>query len=266
MSSREQERKKINKIAITVLIIFLLLCLIGGLGYYIFHLYNGYLADRTTDDMLQYIQPEAQMIPQTGETEELPENPIDFKSLKERNDEVYAWIYVPNTDVNHPVVQSKVDDNYYLNKSIDKTYLFAGMIYSQSCNNLDFYDPVTVLYGHNMNNGTMFASLHNFQDKNFFDENELFYVYTEKYIFTYKIISAYKADNRHIMNSYDFNDFDQRREFHQMILDPDSLVKNTRPDTELNDFSKILVLSTCIGDKRSRYLVCGVMIDDQKTQ
>lgn len=263
MSSRENERRNVNKIAILILIILLLLCFLAGLGYYIFHWYGGLAADETYGQLVDSIKSE-QVIQQ--EEKELPVNPIDFKSLKEKNDEVYAWIEVPNTKVNYPVVQSKVDDNYYLNRSIDKKYLFAGMIYSQSCNTLDFYDPVTVLYGHNMNNGSMFASLHKFQDEEFFKNNDIFYVYTENYILTYKIISAFKFDNRHIMNSFDFNDLNQRREFQSIVKNPDSLVKNVREDVELNDYSKILVLSTCIGSRRSRYLVCGVMISEEKTQ
>ena len=262
MSSRESERKKVNKIAILVLIIFLLLCLLGVLGYYIFNWYGGIAAGKTYGDLLDSVKSE-----QSVQAEkELPVNPIDFESLKEKNDEIYAWIEVPNTKVNYPIVQSKVDDNFYLRRSIDKKYLFAGTIFSQSCNNLDFYDPVTLLYGHNMPDGSMFGSLHSFQDTQFFKENDIFYIYTEKYILTYKIISAFKFDNRHIMNSFDFNDLEQRSSFHQMILNPDSLVKNVRENVKLNDYSKVVVLSTCFGDRRSRYLVCGVMISDEKTQ
>lgn len=260
MSSRENDRKKANRIAIIILIIFLLLCLFGGLGYLVFHWYGGYAANKTYDDLLSFVEEETEV------AEELPENPINFASLKAKNDEVYAWIKIPNTKINYPIVQSKVDDNFYLNRSIDKTYLFAGMIYSQSCNSLDFYDPVTVLYGHNMNNGSMFANLHKFQNADFFNKNDTFYVYTQTHILTYKVVSAFKYDNRHIMNSYDFRDSAQLEEFQNTVLDPESLLKNVRSDVELNEYSKLLVLSTCIGDKRSRYLVCGVMIDDEKTK
>ncbi len=232
--------------------------MIFGLGYTVFNWYNGHLAEKSYEEL----QSDSQRVTE----ENLAENPIDFTSLKSRNDEVYAWIKIPNTKINYPIVQSRVDDNYYLNKSIDKKYLFAGMIYSQSMNSLDFYDPVTVLYGHNMNNGTMFQNLHKFQDADFFEKNDHFFVYTEHHILTYKIVSAFKYDNRHIMNSFDFNDIDQLADFQNTVTDPDSLLKNVREDVNVNFNSKILVLSTCINDKRSRYLVCGVMIDDEKTK
>lgn len=265
MSTRENERKKANKIAIIILIIFLILCLLGGLGYLFFQWYGGYAAEQSYGNLLGFVDDAVDAAKQEEE-ENLIENPIDFASLKAKNDDVYAWITIPNTKINYPVVQSKEDDNFYLNRSIDKTYLFAGMIYSQSCNSLDFFDPVTVLYGHNMKNGTMFQNLHKFQDAKFFEENDEFYVYTENRIFTYKVVSAFKYDNRHIMNSFDFNDKNQLADFQSTVLNPNSLIKNVRDGIELNEYSKVLVLSTCINDRRARYLVCGVMIDDEKTK
>ncbi len=265
MDARDYKRKKANRIAVLILIIFLLLCLLGGVGYLFFHWYGGYAAEQSYESLMDF----ADEIINEGEKDEeenLAENPIDFASLKAKNEDVYAWINIPNTKINYPVVQSKVDDNFYLNRSIDKKYLFAGMIYSQSCNSLDFFDPVTVLYGHNMKNGTMFQNLHKYQDAKFFDENDEFYVYTENRIFTYKVISAFKYDNRHIMNSYDFNDIEQLTEFQNTVLNPGGFIKNVRSGVELNEYSKILVLSTCINDRRSRYLVCGVMTGDEKTK
>ena len=58
-------------------------------------------------------------------------SPVDLESLHKINDEVYAWLRVPGTHVDYPVVQSTVSDNYYLHRSIYKRYLFAGMIYTQ---------------------------------------------------------------------------------------------------------------------------------------
>lgn len=265
MSTREKQRKKANRIAIIVLIVFLLLCLLGGIGYVIFQWYGGYAAEQSYGNLMDFVD-DAINKGKQDEEENLVDNPIDFAALKEKNDEVYAWIYIPNTKINYPVVQSRVDDNFYLNKSIDKKYLFAGMIFSQSCNSLDFFDPVTVLYGHNMNNGTMFQNLHKFQDAEFFEKNELFYIYTEKHIFTYKVISAFKYDNRHIMNSFDFNDPSQLADFQNTVLNPNSFIKNVRDGIKLNEYSKVLVLSTCINDRRARYLVCGVMVGDEKTK
>ena len=106
------------------------------------------------------------------------ENPIDFASLRVENPDIYAWIYIPDTNVNYPVLQNPTDDSYYLKHDKDGNYSEAGAIYSQLANKTDFSDPVTVLYGHNMNSGGMFATLHYFENKDFFDSHQDMYIYT----------------------------------------------------------------------------------------
>ena len=190
-------------------------------------------------------------------------SPVDLESLIDINSDVYAWIRIPGTHVDYPIAQSSVDDNFYLHKNIHKKYLFAGMIYTQSCNSLDFYDPVTVVYGHNMRSTTMFSTLHYFEDPEFFDSHDTFYIYTRDRMLTYKIISAYKYDNRHIMNTFDFSDPDVLRTFQQNTLEPMSTLRNVREGIELDADSKIVVLSTCMSnDKKSRYLVNGVLVSN----
>lgn len=84
---------------------------------------------------------------------EIPEKDIDFAALKEENSDVYAWIYVPGTNVDYPVLQHPTDDAYYLEHNMDGSKGLPGCIYSESVNTKDFTDPNTVLYGHNMKNG-----------------------------------------------------------------------------------------------------------------
>ena len=127
MGTRENERKKVNKIAITVLVVLLLLCLLGGLGYLVFQWYSGHIAEESYGNLLGFVD-EAVSAGEQDEIDNRPENPIDFASLKAKNDDVYAWIKIPNTKINYPVVQSKVDDNFYLNRSIDKKYLTYSSI------------------------------------------------------------------------------------------------------------------------------------------
>ncbi len=190
-------------------------------------------------------------------------SPVDLEVLHEINSDVYAWIRVPGTHVDYPIAQSTISDNYYLHRSIYKRYLFAGMIYTQSCNNKNFKDPVTVIYGHNMRSTTMFSSLHYFEDSTFFEENDTFYIYTLDRVLTYKIVSAYRYDSRHIMNSFDFSDPTVLRGFQDHTLDPLSTLRNVRDGVELDENSKLVILSTCMSnDKSSRYLVNGVLISD----
>lgn len=192
---------------------------------------------------------------------------INWDKLKEDNKDIYSWIYIPNTNVDYPVVQSSKNeaDDFYLNHNIHKKYEFAGSIYSEKHNSKDYLDPVTVLYGHNMNNGSMFKTLHKFEDRSFFKKNKYIYIYMPNEKLTFKIYAAYVYDDRHILNSFDFSDPDILREYQKYTLNPESIAKNTRK-VSLNKNSKILTLSTCTnGAENTRYLVQGVLIKDEQT-
>lgn len=192
--------------------------------------------------------------------------PVDFSALSSQNSDIYSWIYIPETNVNYPVCQSYVDDNYYLDHDVYGNYSFAGAIYSQVCNNRDFSDRVTVLYGHNMANGSMFANLHRFADSNYFETHDKIYIYTAERKLTYKIVSAFIYDDRHIMNSFDFTDDEQFQNYLDTIQNPRSVNKNVRSGTELSLDDKILTLSTCLNSGEGRYLVNGVLIYDEKIE
>ncbi len=205
------------------------------------------------------------------ETEaELPENPVDFDTLRQQyqNQDIYAWLYVPGTSVNYPVVQPYTeDDNFYLDHNLQKGYEFAGSIFTQKLNSRTFTDPVTVIYGHNMLNGTMFRTLHSFQDATFFEEHSEFYIYTEGHMLTYQIFAAYNYDNRHILNSFNFSDPAVYQSYLDYALNPtNSTKRNVRSGVTLTTEDRIVVLSTCIGNSEQRYLVQGVLMDDTETK
>ena len=197
----------------------------------------------------------------------LQENPIDFEELKKINDDIYAYIKIPGTVIDYPVVQATYeDDDFYLNHDLNKKYKFAGSIYSEKKNSRSFNDRNTVLYGHNMLNGTMFQNLHKFRNKEFFDQNEYIYIYTPGHILTYKICAAYKYDSRHLLNTIDYSDNTVFEDYLNYVKNPTSMMVNKR-EVELNLDSKLITLSTCIGDEKDyRYLVQGVLIKDEPTK
>ena len=102
---------------------------------------------------------------------------IDFAELSSINPDIYAWIRIPDTQIDYPVLQREEDDTYYLRHNSSGRYAFAGSIYTEEANSRDFKDPMTVLYGHNMRDGSMFQNLHFFEDKTFFAEHPEFFIY-----------------------------------------------------------------------------------------
>ena len=136
---------------------------------------------------------------------EIPQKNLDWESLSKENEDIYAWIYIPGTLVDYPIVQHPTDDSYYLNHNIDGSYGKPGCIYTEKINSKDFTNYNTVIYGHNMKNGDMFGSLHDYEDNTFFEENPYVYVYTKENVFVYEIFAAYIASNAHILNTNDFS-------------------------------------------------------------
>jgi sortase B len=192
---------------------------------------------------------------------------INWDKLQKDNEDIYSWIYIPNTNVDYPVAQSSKyeADSFYLTHNIKKESEFAGSIYSERLNAKDYSDPVTVIYGHNMKNGSMFKTLHNFEDSDFFKENKYIYIYLPERRLTYQIYSAYVYDDRHILNSFDFTNKKILKKYLKYTQNPESLTKNTRK-VDLNVNSRIITLSTCTNSsENTRYLVQGVLIKDEQT-
>ncbi len=193
-----------------------------------------------------------------------PACPVDLDEYRTQNMEVYAYIVIPGTDISYPVVQSRRDDNYYIRRDWKGNRDTHGSVFSQSANNLEFTNPVTLLYGHNTEKGDMFSQLLYFKDEQFFNEHDTVYIYLPYGILVYRIFSAHTFDDRHILNSYDFSDDSVLTDFQQLLMNPPVLEKNVREGTELGLNSHILILSTCAEPRsgcNARYLVNGVLID-----
>ncbi|MCD7708952.1 MAG: class B sortase, partial [Clostridiales bacterium] len=119
----------------------------------------------------------------------------------------------------------------------------------------------TVIYGHNMRNKTMFATLHNFEDSAFFDEYPYVYIYTGDSALVYEVFAAYSTDNSHVIASNDFSTEEGRQEYLDKLATLSEGKGNFR-DVELSTQSHILTLSTCIGNSSKRYLVQAVLIGE----
>jgi sortase B len=273
--TQAQARKKRSVVLLSI-VLAVLLCGVGvGVGYLAWQQYQ---LDRAAqearetpppvvEDSGNETEPTSETEP-APETEPLVENPIDFSALKLENQDIYGWIHIPNTEVNHPILRHLKDDNYYLTHNRNNQISAEGALYSQSINSTDFSDPVTLIYGHNMINNGMFATLHYFENTEFFAANDCFYIYTPGHILTYRIISAYLYDDRHIMNSFDFSNPQTLQNYLSFVQNPDALIANTRAGTELSNDDKIVQLSTCMSDpaySSSRYLVSGALVDDKLT-
>lgn len=195
---------------------------------------------------------------------QVPVRNIDFEGLhQDENEHIYAWIYIPNTNIDYPIVQHPEDANFYLRRDLKGNNATAGCIFTQFYNSMDFNDNNTVLYGHNMRNQTMFATLHNYEDKSFFAENPYVYIYTEYDTRVYQVFAEYEYSDKHIVLSYDFKDDNVFGEYLAEIkgISEEQDYNNYNWDIGVTQDDKIITLSTCVrGQDTSRYLVQAKLV------
>ncbi|MGN0402823.1 MAG: class B sortase [Acetatifactor sp.] len=193
---------------------------------------------------------------------------VDIAGLQEEvNRDIYAWITVPGTVIDYPVLQHPEEMDYYLDYNLDGTKGYPGCIYTQRMNSKDWTDPNTVLYGHNMRDGTMFADLHKFEDRGFFDENRYIHIYTEDdRVLVYEIFAAYAGGNEHQLLMYPIYTEDGFQSYLDGIFEHTGWGCNFLEDRELNAEDRIITLSTCInGQADRRYLIQGVLVAEKNS-
>lgn len=201
----------------------------------------------------------------TEEPEETPKStveiPIDFQTLQNMNPDIYAWIKVPGTVIDYPIAQSGTDNSYYLNHSVEHDENKAGAIFTEDYNTKTFEDPNTVIYGHGMANGSMFDGLHQYMDRDFFDQNKEVIIYMPDKILHYQIFAAYLYDNRHLLQSFNFDNKDIYQAYLDMVFGIRDMKSNIDTAASVTADDKIITLSTCYaGMDNRRYLVQAVLV------
>lgn len=214
-----------------------------------------------------------------------PEVPVDFETAQKTWPDVYAYMKIPGASnmairEGNFLVQRPGDDDYYLNRDLDGKDNKAGSMYTQaSLNKPDMSDPVTVIYGHNMRNGTMLGGLRNYANAMHFEDKPVVEVYQPGRKMTYRIFAAIPYDNSLILGTHDFTDEQDFTGFFT-ALGKAATDKNYTSADEKNAFcpslgsvhvntddlpvwgDKVIILSTCIGDDRYRYLMLAKLVED----
>jgi len=191
------------------------------------------------------------------------ETTFDFEALREINPDIHAWLEIPGSRVDYPVLQSPDDDLIYLNTAFDGSSYIGGSVFTQaSYNGTDFNDPVTLLYGNTMQDGTMFGELQTLYSGTS-GENRSIVVYLPDEVRNYTVFAAVPYDNTHILYTYDFtskywygNFFSNVKKIRKIgaFFDEESA-------PEFGDH--VIILSTSLADGTDgRFLVMAVLHDD----
>ena len=173
-----------------------------------------------------------------------------------------GWLRVQGTNIDYPILQHPEDKSYYLNHNIDGSEGYPGCIYTQNVNKKDWTDPNTVIYGHNMNNGSMFHDLHKFEDAVFFDETQYLYIYTPERTLVYEIFASYPFSNIDLIMCFDYSTPEALLVYFDGIWTNRSMTSHFRDSVVLYGDSRIITMSTCIGGQPDmRYLVQAVLLN-----
>lgn len=181
----------------------------------------------------------------SGESEEEPvkEKPypdVDFDGLKSVNSDVIGWIYVPDTEINYPIVHTS-DNDYYLDHLVDRTQNPAGAIFLDTRNPSDFSDLHSIIYGHHMKNGSMFAALKGYKKQDFFDGHKTGYLITQDAAYSIDFFAGHVANVEE--NAWQL-DFDNAEDFSNWIKSLKD-ISAFKSDIEPQYGDRIFTLSTC---------------------
>ena len=250
---RRKKNKRYKKVILNIIIYMILIFVLIYSGIKIFKWYK----DKTNNNKIAEQIKSTVIVEDKNEDENKEEYTVDFNKLKEQNNETVAWIKVNNTSVEYPVVRA-TNNSFYLNHSFDKSKNSAGWIFADYKNKFDNTDKNIVIYGHNMRDDSMFGSLKNILNSDWYDndENTNITLYTENEKCIYKVFSIYKIENE---NYYIKTEFKNDNEFEEFVK---NLKKRSIKDFNV-DISKddnILTLSTCANNNKYRIVLHSVRV------
>ena len=167
---------------------------------------------------------------------------MDFSALREVNPDVLGWILIPGTGVSYPLLQGS-DNDYYLRRTWRKWSSAVGSIYLEAKNSGDLTDFNTVIYGHNMNNGSMFGSLKKYKDQSYLEKHPYIYLTTDAGSARYEVFAAYEVSTEGESYRLGFADDAARQVFLDTCLAQSVVDSGVMPQVT----DRIITLSTCTG-------------------
>ena len=252
-------RKTISNILIIVLSAIIAFC--GFRLYTIFHEYH--------EGEKQYNETAANFVEKKEHTKD-PDNTlketgpricpisVDFEGLRAENPDVVGWIYSEGTQINYPVLRGD-SNGKYLHHMISGEYNSAGSIFMDYRCSPDLADFITIIYGHHMKNGSMFASLHQYVSQSFYDEHKYMWYLTPDHIYRLDVLYGYVGNAEAEIYTI-FTSRDELDSYLSFARSKSTFTADHTPE----EITGIIALSTCSYEyDDARYvLVCVPVMTD----
>lgn len=276
----KQEKKRKKKRSPILFIAIALVLVSGGVFMYFMYDYFEYWQDGRAaqeqtnmvrnmfEEQMDDINQLMHILPQTGgEAEAEPAMmtiAFDTSPLREarelaNNPDIIGFLFIEGTNINNVILQG-ADNYFYLHRDMYGRHNVNGSVFMDFRNSPDFTDPNTIIYGHNMNNGTMFHNVRYYMQREFFEAHPYIKVFTEEYVFIYEIFTAFstRVDRAYRMD-FDYIQviFEDEEEFGDLVAE---MMRRSVYDTGVtaSGEDRILVLSTCTNvNRNTRYVVAA---------
>jgi len=248
--SKSKNIKTKNKRKLLISIIQLIL--IGVVIYSLTQIVKWYLNNKKSEKIMHEIS-NAIVIDTQNDNESDKENyNINFGALKKENSDTVGFLKVNGTSIEYPVVKGNNND-FYLNHSFDKSYNSAGWIFADYRNKLDGTDKNVIIYGHNRRDGSMFYTLKNILNEEWYKTQENLNVkfITENVEETYQVFSVYQieAEDYYLKTSFKNN------AEYAIFLEKIKKRSKTEFGIDVTEEDTILTLSTCANNNKYRVVL-----------
>lgn len=197
------------------------------------------------------------------EEESAADGQVDFDKVQECNPEIFAWLYIPGSGIDAPVLQSAQSDDFYQKHDAMGNESAAGALYTEMPNNMNMCDFNTIIHGYDRKETDLFYGLHCFEEQNFFEENEQLYLYMPGNVLTYEIVAAYYDDGGDILRRYDYTTYAGCDSYLQELFGEKSMTKHIREGWEdLTPNHFLLTLNSAVRNNGTQYIVVAVLVQD----
>ena len=180
------------------------------------------------------------------------------RQLSAEHSNFVAWLYIPDTNIDYPIMQSG-DNEYYTRRAVDGSYLYAGSLFMDYRCSSDFSDFNSVIYGHNMGNGTMFADIPNYENEEFFMNHSFGWLTTENDVRRIDFFAVARTSDTSglYLAVPNFNEWDNQ------LRNCASIYK----EIEVTESDHLLMLSTCTSaEGNSRTILVGKIIEESDVE
>lgn len=182
---------------------------------------------------------------------------VDFAALSRINPDIVGWLYCEGTQINYPVVQGG-DNTYYLDHLFDGTQNANGCLFLDSRVDASFSSVHSIIYGHHMRSGAMFAALDGYKRQSFYDAHRAMLLITPDATYDVQLFAAYVADPSEDAWEVSFANDGEIQTWIDAAIAQSTFTSDVKPTPG----DRLLTLSTCsyeFGD--ARFVVVGVMVD-----